>query len=116
VTTPEAAQAAAWIITFPIALHNRGEKSVMNPQPRPPAQTFNPFIGAFFAVAGLVAIVTGAPIIGGAFLCVGAAFLVYWRDVRPWAEIPRLKRLIILALIFLGAVFLVAALATTLGG
>ncbi len=88
----------------------------MNPQPRPPAQTFNPYIGAFFAVAGLVALFTGSQLVGGAFLCVGAAFLVYWRDIRPWAEIPRVKRLIILILIFVGAIFLVAALVSTLGG
>ena len=88
----------------------------MDPQPRPQAQRFNPFIGAFFALAGIVAIATGTPFIGGAFLCVGAAFLVYWRDVRPWAEIPRVKRFVILGLIFLGAVFLVVALAGALGG
>jgi hypothetical protein len=88
----------------------------MSQQSRPPAQTYNPIIGAFFALAGIVAIATGSPIIGGAFLCVGAAFLVYWRDVRPWAEIPRVKRFAILILIFLGAVFLAAALASALGG
>lgn len=88
----------------------------MNPQSRPPAQTFNPFIGAFFALAGIVAIATGSPLIGGAFLCVGAAFLVYWRDIRPWAEIPRGKRFAILGLILLGAIFLAAALAGALGG
>ncbi|HZC06009.1 MAG TPA: hypothetical protein VE338_10235 [Ktedonobacterales bacterium] len=87
----------------------------MDPQSRPPAPTFNPYIGAFFALAGVVALVTGEYVVGGAFLSVGAAFLVYWRDIRPWAEIPRAKRLTILGLIFLGAVFLVVALISSLG-
>ncbi len=88
----------------------------MDSQSHPPAQTFNPYIGAFFAVAGIVALTTGSYIIGGAFLSVGAAFLVYWRDARPWAEIPRGKRLAFLGLILLGGVFLVAALVLTAGG
>lgn len=88
----------------------------MNPSSRPPGPTFNPYIGAFFTVAGIVAILTGEPLVGGAFLGVGAAFLVYWRDNRPWAEIPRVKRLTVLGLIFVGAVFLVIALVTSLGG
>ncbi len=82
----------------------------MNPQSRPSAQSFNPYIGAFFVVAGLTALFTGSMVIGGAFLCVGAAFLVYWRDTRPWAEIPRWKRVTTLGLILVGAAFLVAAL------
>jgi hypothetical protein len=88
----------------------------MDSQSRPPAQSFNPYVGAFFAVAGVVALATGSYVIGGAFLSVGAAFLVYWRDVRPWAEIPRGKRMAILGLILLGGAFLVAAAATSLGG
>lgn len=88
----------------------------MNPQSRPSAQSFNPYIGAFFVVAGLTAVFTQSYWVGGAFLSVGAAFLVYWRDTRPWAEIPRWKRLTTLALIFVGAIFLVVSLVTTLGG
>lgn len=88
----------------------------MDAQSRPPAQSFNPYIGAFFVLAGLAALYTRDYAISGAFLSVGAAFLVYWRDARPWAELPRWKRLTTLALIFVGAIFLVVALATTLGG
>lgn len=88
----------------------------MNAPTRPPGPTFNPYIGAFFAMAGIVALLTGEFLVGGAFLGAGAAFLVYWRDTRPWAEIPRAKRLAVLGLIFVGAVFLVAALVTSLGG
>jgi hypothetical protein len=88
----------------------------MDSQSHPPAQTFNPYIGAFFAVAGIVALATGSYIVGGSLLSIGAAFLVYWRDVRPWAEIPRGKRLAFLGLILLGGVFLVAALVSTVGG
>lgn len=87
----------------------------MDSQSHPPGQTFNPYIGAFFAVAGVVALATGSYVIGGAFLSIGAAFLVYWRDLRPWAEIPRGKRLAVLGLIFLGGAFLVAALVATVG-
>jgi hypothetical protein len=93
-----------------------GERSQMDSQSHPPAQTFNPYIGAFFAVAGIVALATGSYIVGGSFLSIGAAFLVYWRDVRPWAEIPRGKRLAFLGLILLGGVFLVATLVSTVGG
>lgn len=84
----------------------------MNSRSRPSAQSFNPYIGAFFVVAGLTAFFTGSMVIGGAFLCVGAAFLVYWRDTRPWVEIPRWKRMATLGLILVGAVFLVTALIT----
>lgn len=84
----------------------------MDSQPRPSAQSFNPYIGAFFVVAGLTALFSGSRVISGAFLCVGAAFLVYWRDTRPWAEIPRWKRMTTLGLILAGAVFLVVALLT----
>lgn len=88
----------------------------MNPQPqRPSAQSFNPYIGAFFVVAGLTSVFSGSTVIGGAFLCVGAAFLVYWRDSRPWSEIPRWKRLSTLGLLLAGAAFLVAALVTGAG-
>ncbi len=88
----------------------------MNPQSRQSAQSFNPYIGAFFVVAGLTALFTQSYWVAGAFLCVGAAFLVYWRDTRPWAGIPRWKRLTTLGLIFVGAIFLVASLVATLGG
>lgn len=88
----------------------------MNPQPRPSAQSFNPYIGAFFALAGLAALFTRDYVISGAFISVGAAFLLYGPDTRPWAELPRWKRLTTLGLIFLGASFLVVALVSTLGG
>lgn len=88
----------------------------MDSQPRPSAQKFNPFIGAFFALAGVAALLTRDYTISGAFISVGAAFLVYGRDTRPWADIPRWKRLTTLGLIFVGAVFLVVALVATLGG
>ncbi len=85
-------------------------------QPRPSMQAFNPFIGAFFALAGIVALITRDYPVGGAFLCVGAAFLLYGRDARPWGEIARWRRLAILGLIFVGGVFLVGAVVTTVGG
>lgn len=87
----------------------------MNPQPRPTAQSFNPYIGAFFIVAGLTATFTGSYLVGGAFLSLGAAFLVYWRDTRPWSEIPQWKRFSTLGLIFVAAVCLVVGLLTGRG-
>ncbi len=87
----------------------------MDTQSRPPVQSFNPYIGAFFALAGLAAIFTRDYVVSGAFFSVSAAFFVYWRDTRPWAEMPRAKRLAVLGLIFLGAVFLVVALISSLG-
>lgn len=92
------------------------ERPLMESKPRPSPQSFNPYIGAFFVVAGITALLSADYPVGGAFLSVGAAFLVYWNDTRPWAEIPRWKRLSTLGLIFVGAVFLVVALITTLGG
>jgi len=77
---------------------------------------FNLIIGAGFALAGVGALVTGEPAVGGALLCVGAAFLLYGKETRPWADLPRWKRLSTLGLIFVGAVFLVFGLIKAFGG
>ena len=78
-------------------------------------QRFNPLFGAFFALAGIVSLLTQQYLVGAAFLCAGGAFLVYGRDTRPWAELPRWKRLAALGLIFAGAVCIVIATISTFG-
>lgn len=88
----------------------------MDSRPQRQMPAFNLIIGAGFALAGIGALVSGVPIVGGALLCVGAAFLIYGNETRPWADLPRWKRLTTLGLIFVGAVFLVIALVTAFGG
>lgn len=82
----------------------------MPPQGRPALLRYTPLIGAFFALAGVAALLTRQFLIGGALLSVGAAFLVYGRDTRPWPMIPRWKRLTTLSLVFLGGALLVLSL------
>ncbi len=77
---------------------------------------FNLLFGVAFALAGVGALISGEYAVGAALLCVSAAFLVYGGETRPWADTPRWRRLTMLGLIFVGAVFLVVALITAFGG
>lgn len=79
----------------------------MQPQPRSSLQTFTPIIGAFFALAAVAAAFTHDFATASAFACVGAAFLLFWRETRSWADLPRWKRMTTLLLILLGAIALV---------
>ena len=88
----------------------------MDSRPQRPAPAFNLIIGTGFALAGVGALISGVPTVSGAMFCVGAAFLVYGTETRPWADLPRWKRLLLLGLIFAGAVFLVIALISAFGG
>ena len=78
--------------------------------------TFNFLFGAAFALAGVGALISVEYAVSGALFSVGAAFLLYGGETRPWADLPRWKRLVTLGLIFVGAVFLVAALIKAFGG
>jgi hypothetical protein len=77
---------------------------------------FNLLFGAAFALAGIGALISGEFAVGGALFSVSAAFLLFVGEARPWADLPRWKRLVTLGLVFVGAVFLVIALITAFGG
>lgn len=70
-------------------------------------QELNPYFGGACLLAAIGAFITGAWEAGAALAIIGVAFLLYWRDVRPWAEIPRWKRITVATMIFIGGAFLV---------
>ncbi len=84
--------------------------------PRAQLQRYFPLFGGFFVVAGITSLLPQQYLVGVAFLCASGAFLIYWRENRPWAELPRWKRLASLGLIFVGAVCVVIAMVTSFGG
>jgi len=84
--------------------------------PRAQMQRYNYLFATFFLLAAAASLFTQQSLIGGALLCAGLAFLIYGPDTRPWAELPRWKRLAALSLIFAGAVCVVIAALSTFGG
>jgi hypothetical protein len=67
-------------------------------------------VGVYLTTAGTVAVLAAL-----ALTLVGAAFLIFWRDLRPWEEVPRWKRITVTTLIFLGGACLILYLITQLG-
>ena len=76
-------------------------------RPKPRMQELNPLFGAFCLLAAVGAFMTNAYPASGALACVGTAFLLYWRDMREWDQIPRWKRVTVTTLVFIGGAFLV---------
>ena len=76
-------------------------------RPKLNMQELNPLFGAFCLLAAVGAFMTKAYPAAGALTCVGAAFLLYWRDMREWEQIPRWKRITVTTLIFIGGAFLI---------
>lgn len=88
-----------------------------SPKARPKInmQELNPFFGAFCLLAALGAYLTRAYFASAALVFVGTAFLLYWRDMRAWEEIPRWKRITVATLIFVGGACLVGYIISTGG-
>lgn len=75
----------------------------------------NPFFGAACLLAAVGAFLTTAYFAAAALALIGVAFLLFWRDLRPWEEVPRWKRVTITTLIWLGGGCLVIYLIIQLG-
>ncbi|HEX9036478.1 MAG TPA: hypothetical protein VF808_05755 [Ktedonobacterales bacterium] len=104
----------------PPAPSRRG--SARRPAPNAPAarpklqmQELNPFFGGACLLAALGAFLTTAYYAAAALAIIGLAFLLYWRDLRPWEQIPRWKRISVASMIFIGGAFLVLYI-ISLGG
>lgn len=70
-------------------------------------QEYNPYIGIVCLFAAVGMFLTTAYAAGAALAIIGVAFLLYWRDLRPWERIPRWKRITVTTMIFIGGAFLV---------
>ncbi len=78
-------------------------------------QELNPYFGAACLLAAIGAFLTTAYFAAAALAIIGVAFLLYWRDLRPWEAIPRWKRITVTSLIFIGGAFLIVYV-ISLGG
>ncbi len=96
----------------------RAPKTAADPsktRPKFNMQELNPYFGAFCLLAALGAYLTKAYFASAALVFVGAAFLLYWRDLRPWEAIPRWKRITVATLIFVGGACLIGYVISTGG-
>ena len=86
-----------------------------NARPKLRMQELNPFFGAACLLAAIAAFITTAYFAAAALAIIGVAFLLYWRDLRPWEELPRWKRVTVTTLIFIGGACLVGYIISTGG-
>jgi hypothetical protein len=85
------------------------------PRPKIEMRELNPFFGGACLLAAVGAFLTTAYFAAVALALVGVAFLIFWRDLRPWEQIPRWKRVTVTTLIFLGGACLIVYLIIMLG-
>lgn len=78
-------------------------------------QELNPYFGAACLLAAVGAFLTTAYFAAAALALIGVAFLLYWRDLRPWDQIPRWKRVTVAVLVFLGGFCLIGYVISTGG-
>lgn len=76
-------------------------------RPKLNLQELNPYFGGACLLAAAGAWITTAYAAAAALAIIGASFLLYWRDLRPWEQIPRWKRITVTTMIFIGGAFLV---------
>lgn len=93
----------------------RPASGATNARPKLRMQELNPFFGAACLLAAIGAYLTTAYFAAAALAIVGVAFLLYWRDVRPWEEVPRWKRITVTTLIFIGGACLIGYVISTGG-
>ncbi len=73
-------------------------------------QSYVPWVGAFFIAIGALSFFTQAPLLGGALLCIGAAFLLLGGSAQAWPQLPPWRKIGSAVGIVAGLVFLVASL------
>ncbi len=75
--------------------------------------SYVPWVGAFFLAIGLLSFFTHAPLLGGALLCIGVAFLLLGNSAQAWPTLPLWRKIGSAVGIIVGLVFLVTSLITT---
>ena len=72
--------------------------------------SYVPWVGAFFIAIGILSFFTRAPLLGGALLCSGVAFLLLGGSAQAWPTLPPWRRIGSVVGISVGLVLLVASL------
>jgi len=72
--------------------------------------SYVPWVGAFFIAIGILSFFTKAPLLGGALLCSGVAFLLLGGSAQAWPALPPWRRIGSVVGIAIGMVLLVASL------
>lgn len=72
--------------------------------------SYVPWVGAFFIAMGLLSLFTNALLLGGALLCIGAAFLLLGGSAQAWPTLPPWRKVGSAVGIVVGLGFLVASL------
>jgi hypothetical protein len=72
--------------------------------------SYVPWVGAFFIAIGILSFFTKAPLLGGALLCSGVAFLMLGGSAQAWPTLPPWRRIGSVVGIAIGMVLLVASL------
>lgn len=72
--------------------------------------SYVPWVGAFFLAMGLLSFFTHAPLLGGALLCIGAAFLLLGNSAQAWPTLPPWRKIGSAIGIVAGLAFLVTSL------
>jgi hypothetical protein len=75
--------------------------------------SYIPWVGAFFLAMGLLSLFTHAPLLGGALLCIGAAFLLLGNSAQAWPTLPPWRKIGSAIGIVAGLIFLVISLITS---
>lgn len=75
--------------------------------------SYVPWVGAFFIAIGILSLVTGAPLLGAAMVCSGAAFLMLGGSAQAWPTLPPWRKIGSAVGIVVGLGFLIASLVIT---
>jgi hypothetical protein len=75
--------------------------------------SYVPWVGAFFLAIGLLSLFTHMPLLGGALLCIGAAFLLLGNSPQAWPTLPPWRKIGSAIGVVAGLAFLVASLITS---
>ncbi|HET8906833.1 MAG TPA: hypothetical protein VFN11_07700 [Ktedonobacterales bacterium] len=75
-------------------------------------KSFVPWVGAFFLAMGVLSFFTHAPLLGGALLCIGVAFLLLGASAQAWPTLPPWRKVGSAAGVVAGLVLLIVSLIT----
>lgn len=86
---------------------------LMNAQPERPMQSLFPWFTVAFALAAVGSLLTREYTLGGAFVGIAALFFIFWRETRPWADLPRWQRLAMIGLLLVSATLAIIGFAAS---
>ncbi|HEY7342522.1 MAG TPA: hypothetical protein VH591_16730 [Ktedonobacterales bacterium] len=72
--------------------------------------SYVPWVGAFFLAIGLLSLFTHAPLLGGALLCIGVAFLLLGASAQAWPTLPPWRKIGSAVGVVAGLIFLIISL------